>query len=346
MLEIDGSDGGGQLLRSSLSLAAITGKAVRVTEIRGNRSEPGLKAQHLTAVELLAEICEATVEGASLGSNTVTFEPTTLRSGNFEAEIETAGSLTLLFDTVLPLAVALDAPLSVTAQGGTAVKWSPPLTTYRQVKLPLCRKCGLFAGVSRHSTGFYPVGDGTATLWLAPSSLSSLSLTDRGDLLGARIYSRASQDLADSDVATRQAAGAASELDREEIAILERRVTSTATQSTGSALTIELQYEHTSAGFDALGEPGKPAEDVASEAVDSALSFHEGTAVVDRHLADQLLIFLAVAGGRIRIPERTAHVETSLDLLEQFGVDLTVTPADTPVVSAVSPALEPTEKRP
>lgn len=324
VLEIDGSDGGGQLLRSSLALSAVTETPVRVENVRGDRPEPGLNAQHLTAVQVLGEVCDADVEGDSLGSETVTFIPDSPGGGHVETSVGTAGSLTLLFDAVLPVAVALDSPLTVTASGGTAVEWSPPLSTYRQVKFPLCRTIGLNAVVERHHSGFYPAGGGEATLHLAPSTLSPIELTERGAFVGARIYSRASHDLAERDVATRQAATAREMLEAEAIPILEQRTVSTAADSSGTVLTVELAYENTAAGFDELGEPGKPAEEVATDAVEDALTFHDGEAVVDRHLADQLLVFIALAGGRVCVPALTDHVESSLDLLDSFGFDLVV----------------------
>lgn len=334
MIEIDGGEGGGQLLRSSLALAALTERGVRVTNIRGNRSEPGLKPQHLTAVETLADMCDAALEGATPGSETVTFEPGPVRGGQVEADIGTAGSLTLLFEAVLPLAAALEEPLSVTATGGTEVKWSPPLSTYRLVKLPLARRFGLHAALERHRTGFYPAGGGRATLHLAPSTPAAVSLTDRGSLVGGHVHSRESRDLAAKNVARRQAGTARSQLQEAEIELVEEVTATAATRSTGSALTVVLEYEKTRAGFDALGEPGTPAESVATGAVESALAFHgsgdtpdrnsEELGVVDRHTADQLLILLALAGGEVRIPAVTAHVASSLALLDTFGFDISL----------------------
>jgi RNA 3'-terminal phosphate cyclase (ATP) len=324
MLEVDGGEGGGQLLRSSLALAALTGRAVRISAVRGNRPEPGLKPQHLTAVETLAAVCRADVEGATAGSTDLVFDPGRPQGGHLEVDIGTAGSVTLLFDAVLPLAAALGQPLSVTATGGTEVKWSPPLATYRTVRLPLARRAGLHATVERQETGFYPAGGGRATLHLAPSAPTPLSLTDRGALVGARIVSRASQDLAARDVHTRQAGAARSKLQEAGIEVVEAVTAAAETASTGSALTVVLDYEHSRAGFDALGEPGKRAETVATEAVEAARTVHGGTAAVDRHTADQLLVVLALAGGAVRIPEVTSHVESSLDVLDTFGFEVAV----------------------
>lgn len=324
MLEVDGRTGGGQLLRSSVALSAVTGQSVSVTNIRGSRPDPGLKPQHLTAVEVLAEVCDASVDGVARGSETIEFDPGDPEGGEFEASIGTAGSLTLVFDTLLPLAVTLDEPLSVTVTGGTAVKWAPPLPTYRAVRLPLCREFGLTATVERHRSGYYPAGGGEATLHLVPSSLSPLSLTDRGRLRGARVYSRCSTDLAENNVAQRQAETAQRRLEDAGVDVLERQVTATAADSSGSVVTVGLEYEESVAGFDALGDPGKPAESVASEAVEATLDFTESDAAVDEHLADQMLVVLALAGGDLSIPHRTDHVDTSLALLEQFGFGCSV----------------------
>ena len=322
MREIDASDGGGQLLRTSLALAALTETPVQLTGIRGSRPNPGLKPQHKAAVDVIADATDATVEGVALDSESLTFDPKSTPEGHVGIDIGTAGSITLLFDTLFPLAVGLSEPFAVSVTGGTEVKWSPPLSTYTRVKLPLCRAFGLQAAIERHRTGFYPAGGGRATMYLSPSSLSPIRLTERGTLEGIRLYSRESHHLADQSVAKRQAGTARSELEALDLPVVEESVTTADTDSPGSALAIVLEYEHTRAGFDALGERGKPAEEVATDAVESARQFHEGTAAVDRHIADQLLVFLALAGGEVLIPEMTDHVETSIELLETFGFDL------------------------
>lgn len=331
MIEIDGNDGGGQLVRSACTLAALTGTPTRIENVRGDRPEPGLKAQHCTAVETLAAVAGGTLDGAELGSEALTYTPPgaedesdlppDIGGQHVEAGVGTAGSVTLVFDTVLPLATAASSPLTVSVSGGTEVKWSPPLSTYERVKLPLCRRFGLAAAVERERAGFYPAGGGEATLQLAPSSLSPIRLTGRGDRRGARIFSLASQDLADNDVARRQADTARSALEAAGIDVLEQQVTTASATSPGSAITVELVYDRTRAAFDALGEPGKPAETVAEQAVAEAIEFDEGDAAVDRHTADQLLVLLALAGGEIRMPAVTDHVESSLDLLETFGFE-------------------------
>lgn len=335
MLTIDGSEGGGQLLRSTLALAALTGEPVRVDDIRGNRPEPGLKPQHLAAVDAVSRLCNATVEGASRGAESIIFAPGALEARDLTVEIPTAGSLTLLFDAVLPLATALERPATLTATGGTEVAWSPPLAAHEHVKLPVCRGFGLNAAIERHRTGFYPAGDGRARLAVGPSELAPLALTDRGDLESAAVYSRASRVLADADVATRQAREARDRLAEHNIPVQEESVAVAETASTGSSAVVVLRYERTRAGFDALGERGTPAESVGAAAAETAVEFHRGSAAVDRHVADQLLPFLALAGGELRVPELTAHIEASIPLLERFGFPVRVDrSAEAPVVLA------------
>ena len=197
MLELDGSDAGGQFLRRALALSILTDTPVTVEHVRGSRPDPGLKPQHLAAVQAAADACDGTVEGAQLGAETVSLDPGRLSGGTVTADIQTAGSVTLVFDTLLPLALRIDEPLTVRATGGTDVAWSPPMGWYRHVKLPLLRELGVQVAVDVDRTGFYPTGGGAATCHLNPSAPSPLTLTDPGSLEGIRIYSKAATDLAD-----------------------------------------------------------------------------------------------------------------------------------------------------
>lgn len=341
MIEIDGREGGGQLLRSALSLSALTSQPFQITGIRGGRSNPGLRPQHLTAVEVLAEVCDAEVSEAGLGTESLTFRPGTVRSGTYEADLGTAGSVMLLFDAVLPLSMTTREPIVVTARGGTDVAWSPTAAHYRQVKIRLLRRFGLQAVVDIDRPGFYPVGGGEATLRIGSTQLSPLVVPPRAastaeEIAGARVFSLSSADLADNAVAARQAEAAVEGLSAEGISTIERTVRYADADSPGSSIAIRLECEGTVAGFDALGEPGKSAESVASEAVSDVATFvRNTTAAVDRHTADQLLVFLALVGGRLAVPELTDHIATSRELLAAFGFDVDVErDGGTPTVTA------------
>ncbi|WP_306053471.1 RNA 3'-terminal phosphate cyclase [Natronococcus wangiae] len=355
MRELDGSKAGGQFVRTALTLSVLENEPVRLENVRGDRPDPGLAHQHLAVLETMAELCDADASGADLGAETIEFDPglsdeggsgngnggnsgtARLGGGSYAVDIGTAGSVTLLFDALLPLAAVLESPLSVAVTGGTDVAWSPPLDYARQVKLPLLGRYGLVASCEVDRRGFYPDGGGRATLRLAPSTLESLDLAERGDLEGVRLYSTESASLADRDVAHRQLEGALERLDlagarsgdgdSDEsgsaggLEVLERQERTAASPSPGSALVIRVDHGTGIAGFSALGERGKPAERVGEDAADAANRFLEASAAVDPHMGDQLLVYLALAGGRVRLPAVTDHVETSRELLASFGLE-------------------------
>lgn len=333
MLTIDGRAGGGQLLRTALSLSALTGTAFEMEDVRGERPNPGLKPQHLAAVRTVASLCDAEVSGATADTERLTFEPGALRAVPQDVDIGTAGSVSLLFDAVLPLATQVDAAFDLAATGGTDVKWAPPVGYLRRVKLPLMARFGLACAVDIERTGFYPAGGGRATLHVEPSSLDPLRLAERGPLDRVEVYSKAARALADAEVAERQASRAVDELAEQGLPVADPTVEYVDSPSPGSSILFRAGYRHSLAGFDALGERGKPAEEVAEAAVAELLAFHRGPAAVDVHLADQLVVFLALAGGRVRAPRRTDHLASNLALVNRFGFDVQL--ADQPDGSVV-----------
>lgn len=330
MLELDGSDGGGQLVRTALSLSALTATPFEMDGVRGERSTPGLGAQHLAGVEAVAAVTDADVETGdedggepAVGTESFVFEPGPVAGGEYAVDIGTAGSVTLLVDAVLPLATALDEPLRLTVVGGTDVAWSPPVDYLRHVKLPLLRGHGLQASLSVERRGFYPEGGGAVTLQVAPSSLMPVAPVSASRET-ARIYSTASDDLASDWVADRQVAAATGLLEDAGVEVVQRVAGYWTSRSTGSALVVQLDGGSDAApvGFGALGAQGRPAEDVAEDAVEAALSFRAGPGAVDGHMADQLVPYLALAGGEVAIPAVTDHVETVVALVEAFGYEV------------------------
>ncbi|TYT62519.1 RNA 3'-terminal phosphate cyclase [Natrialba swarupiae] len=347
---LDGSSAGGQFLRTALGLSVVTGDPITVENVRGDRPDPGLGHQHLAVLETMTDVCDADTSGDELGSETVEFDPgrssdggslpidsgeSHLEGGHYRVDIGTAGSVTLLFDALLPLAAVLESPLSVTATGGTDVKWSPPIEYLRSVKLPLLRRFGLVAACEVDRRGFYPAGGGRARLSLGPSRLEPLDLRERGQFEGIRLYSTEAAALADSDVASRQidgaldrlsSAGVGADIDPggDPIDPLERRETTAASDSPGSAIVIRIDHGTGRAGVSALGERGTPAERIGARAASDAVTFVDEAAPIDRHLADQLMMVLALAGGAIRIPTITDHVAGSRELLEAFDVPVAI----------------------
>ena len=330
MLELDGGDAGGQFVRTALALSVLDDTPIRLRNVRGGRSTPGLRPQHVAVIDVLSAITDASVSGTDVGSETVAFEPGEAddwtAGGTYSVDVGTAGSITLLFDAVLPLATRLESPLSVRATGGTDVKWAPPADYYARVKLPTIRRFGLGAAFEVHRRGFYPEGGGEARLHLWPSDLERIDHTTRGELQGVDLYSTQSRSLADADVAARQLDGALETLTESQVlddSVDVNTVTATTagSESPGSAIVIRLEHATGYAGVSALGERGKPAERVGRDAATDLLEPLDSPSPVDVHLADQLLVFLALAGGRLRLPEITDHVTTSLDLLEAFGYE-------------------------
>lgn len=192
------------------------------------------------------------------------------------------------------------------------------------------RTVGLAAALEVDRRGFYPEGGGRARLHLAPSELEPISLVDRGEVRGVGLHSTEAASLADSDVARRQLGAARDRLDR--YPVRERVVRTAESASPGSAIVVALDFEEGRAATSALGEPGRPAERVGEEAADRAIDLLEGSAPVDRHLADQLLPALALSGGRVRIPAATDHVASTRALLERFGYGSTLEAG--PILSA------------
>ena len=329
MLELDGGDAGGGFIRSALGFAALENRPIRIENVRGGRPTPGLRPQHLGVLEVFAEICRADVTGASVGAETITFEPAVddgIAGGRFRVEIPTAGSATLVVNALLPLAMELRSGLSVTVTGGTDVKWSPPVDYLRDVTLSLFRDHGLQAALEVDRRGFYPVGGGSVTLHLGPSDVRPFDLGARGDVTGVHLSSTESASLADRDVATRQLDAAVDHLEREweSLAVRSKTARTVETDSPGSAIVCRLDVDGGWAATSALGERGMPAERVGERAAAGTLEISERKAAVDRHLADQVLVVLARAGGTVRIPALTDHVESGLSLASEFGYELTV----------------------
>jgi len=321
MIEIDGRKGGGQMLRTSLGLSAASGNSFVIENIRGSRSNPGIKNQHLECIKAAEKLSNAKTSGAELNSERLVFEPKELENTDLEADISTAGSISLLFDTVLPITTQFNSGFSFEAVGGTDVKWSPTLDYLEHVKLPILRKFGFKGKIEREKTGYYPEGGGKAILGTEAFSMDSIVLEMRGGLEAFEIYSRASSDLESGDVADRQAKEAERKLKNSFDVPIEKNIFYEDTASTGSSIMLKAVYENSIAGFDALGERGKSSEDVAGDAIEQFRSFHASEAAVDSHMADQLMSIMAVVGGRITAPSLTNHMQTSIAVLERFGLE-------------------------
>jgi RNA 3'-terminal phosphate cyclase (ATP) len=314
IIEIDGSagEGGGQVVRTSVALSAITGTPVRVYNVRGRRSKPGLQPQHLAAVRAAAEICQAEVRGAAVGSIDFTFTPAQgVRAGDYRFEIGTAGASTLVVQTVLvPLALAGRSRVTVT--GGTHNPMAPPVEYLEFVYLPALRRMGLEASLRYERAGFYPKGGGEMTVEFA-GAFEPIHLTDRGRLRrsgGVIVTSGLPNGVAE------RGERALREFARD--LRVERR--DKPSLGPGAAAFAYAEFDGGFGGYTGLGERGKPMERVAEEAGSPFEHWLASNAPVDGHLADQLVLPACFSGGRSRwrTGEVTEHLRTVLRLVTEF----------------------------
>ncbi|MGC8899134.1 MAG: RNA 3'-terminal phosphate cyclase [Candidatus Micrarchaeia archaeon] len=304
MVEIDGSygEGGGQILRTALALASITQKEVKIKKIRANRTPPGLKNQHLTVARAVRKICRGELEGDFLGSTEISFKPGQIVGGKYEFNIGTAGSITLLFQAILPILLYANKPSEVTAIGGTHVKKSPTWEYFENVFLRALNNMGVEAAGKLLAPGYYPEGGGRAILFVKPSIPKKTEFWPAGEHVRA-VIRIANLPM---HVAVREKK-IFFEHGFEDVSIIEDKI-----PRAGNAVTAWKGL----VGGSSVGERGKRAEEVANEALEDIL---KDNADVDRHLADQLMLYGVLANGiRYRTTEITEHARTNAYIIKMF----------------------------
>lgn len=319
MLTLNGraGEGGGQIVRSALALSLITGTAVRIEHVRGRRKRPGLLRQHLACVRLAAEIGQATVEGAVVGSNTLVFRPGAVRAGDYTAAVGSAGSALLVLQSVLPALLTLDAPSSLTLEGGTHNPMSPPFPFVEHAFLPALRRFGprVTATLERH--GFYPAGGGRLVVRVEPvAALAPVELLERGpveDLFGEAIVSGLPPNVAHRE--RKALLRGLREAPHPRIEVVDVP----SPRGPGNAVWIAARTPEITAVFAAFGEKRKRAEAVATEAFVAYELWKATGAPICPHLADQLMLPLALAGaGAYRTGALTQHSRTNLSVINRF----------------------------
>lgn len=318
MLEIDGSqgEGGGQILRSSLSLAVITGTPFRVLNVRAKRSKPGLRRQHLTAVRAAAEICGAQLRGDELHSREFYFTPGELKGGDYRFDIGTAGSTTLVLQTVLPPLLTAEEPSRVVLEGGTHNTGAPPFDFMHRALRPLLNRMGCDVALRLDRRGFYPAGGGRVVVEIEPTkSWRPLELLARGKQKAVTAKSIV--------------ANLPDHIAQRELSVIGRRlnikpkqreaIVDTRARGPGNICFVEAEFENVTEVFTAFGEKGKPAERVARAVAKEAEAYLKSDVPVGEHLADQLLLPMSIgAGGRFVTGVPSLHTTTNIDVIRRF----------------------------
>ncbi len=318
MIRIDGSfgEGGGQILRTSLSLSLVTGQPFTIDNIRAGREKPGLLRQHLTAVLAAAEVGSAQVEGAALGSKAVTFTPGRTRAGAFRFAVGTAGSGTLVLQTVLPALLLADAPSRITIEGGTHNHAAPPFDFLAKAFLPLLERMGPKVTVALERYGFYPAGGGKFTVEVEPcASLRPLQLEPRGAITIRKVTAVLAN--LPRHIGRREVDKAVSMLNwaPEAAEIVQTRESA----GPGNIVMIEAGSEQVTEVFSAFGELGVAAEKVAATAAREAREYLVSRAVAGEHLTDQLLLPMALAGGgSFPALKISRHAQTNMEVIPRF----------------------------
>jgi RNA 3'-terminal phosphate cyclase (ATP) len=318
IVEIDGSfgEGGGQILRTSLALSMITGRGFRVHSIRAKRGTPGLRRQHATAVRAAARVCGGTAVGDEVGSSELQFYPGPARCGEYVFDVGSAGSTMLVLQTVLPPLLLADGPSSVELVGGTHNFGAPPFDYLQKTFLPVVNRMGarVTAGLERH--GFVPRGGGRVVVQIEPGGkLHPVDLLERGRIIRQRV--RALVSGLPADIARREVEAVCRVLKwkkemGEVVELPEDR-------GPGNVVLIEVESEHVTEVFTGFGQKGVRAEEVARGAAAEAKRYLEWGVPVDEHLADQLMLPMALAGGGSYVTgPLSAHSRTNIDTIAKF----------------------------
>ncbi|MFP2926172.1 RNA 3'-terminal phosphate cyclase [Pyxidicoccus sp. 3LG] len=317
MVRIDGSkgEGGGQVLRTSLALSLVTGTPFTITNIRAGRKKPGLLRQHLTGVKAAEAVGAAEVSGAELGSRELTFRPRALAAGNYHFSVGTAGSATLVLQTVLPALLMAGSRSTLMLEGGTHNPAAPPFDFLQKAFLPLVRRMGPAVEATLERPGFFPAGGGKFRVDVHPAPLKPLQLLERGRVLRREV--KAVVAMIPFNVAQRELETVAGALkwrpDEFRTEELKR------SPGPGNVLMAEVESEHVTEVFTAFGERGKRAEVVGEEVAAEVKRYLDAEVPVGEHLCDQLLLLLALAkGGSFRTLPFDGHAETQLDTMAHF----------------------------
>jgi RNA 3'-phosphate cyclase len=316
LILIDGSylEGGGQIIRTSIALSAITGKPCKIINIRSGRKKPGLQAQHLKGIEAAAKICDAELKNAKIGSSEIEFIPKKIKSGNFFIDIGTAGSITLVLQTLVPICIHAEDKIELEIIGGTDVKWSPTIEYFKHIFCYFLDKMGIDIFVEILKYGF-PKGGGKVKVTIKPcKNIKSINLIETGKMKKIDIRTIVSESLRSRKVAERQSGAAKRFLKFEN-----ETITYVPTLSPGSSINIHAHFENCKLGASVLGEMGKKSEIIGDECVNLLKKQIKSKTCFDEWMADQILLYMALASSsEISVAEITNHCKTTMWVIEKF----------------------------
>ncbi len=316
MIQLSGQNGGGQILRSSLTLSMITGQPFRLTKIRGARRKPGLARQHLTCVKAAAAISDAAVDGAEMGSTEIVFNPAKVTGGDYHFAIGTAGSTTLLAQTLLPALWQAEKPSTLTLEGGTHNPMAPPFDFLTRAFFPVLKKMGIEIETDLSRYGFVPAGGGKVIYrFLGGQKAKPIELLERGELLEQRIHCLCAH--MEGPVAGKETSALRGELDWPENTVFIDHTKEADCQ--GNTLAAEVNFANITERVTSFGERGKTSKRVALDVAKMMNNYLSSEAVVGRNLADQLLLPMALAGeGKMLTSAPSNHVKTNIEVIEKF----------------------------
>lgn len=320
-ISIDGSygEGGGQILRTSVTLSAITKKPVEIVKIRAKRDNPGLQPQHVNAISAVASLCDARIENVRVGSDTIKFIPGEMRSDSIKIDVGTAGSVTLILETVVPAASLSGKRAEIELIGGTDVRWSPTLDYLRFVVQPAFSMIGIDFDVNVQRRGYYPRGGGIVKATIEPCKKPNPFDVTSVPKIEPKIVSVCSS--LPAHVAQRQIAAALAKLQKANVACNSYSASLEQSSSPGSSILVySVSNYGPFIGGDAIGERGKRAEDVGAEAAERFLATYNSNAPVDQYLADTLVLPLCFADGKSRFITNQAsqHLLTNLYVINEI----------------------------
>ena len=336
MITIDGSfgEGGGQILRTSLALSLVTGKPFCIDRIRAGRKNPGLLRQHLTAVNAAAEISGAEMSGATMGSKELTFAPAAVKPGDYAFAVGTAGSATLVLQTVLPALLTAGGPSNLILEGGTHNPFAPPFDFLARAFLPLVNRMGPTVSAILERPGFYPAGGGKFSVRIETAvDFRRLELNSRGELRVRR--ARAVVANLPRTVAQRELSLIGTKMSWPGEWLTAEVVDDS--RGPGNVVMIEVECEHVTEVFTGFGERGVRAEAVAEQPVQQARRYLASEAAVGEYLADQLIVPMAIArGGSFTTGPLSRHATTNIEVVKKFlDVEITVSALDKRIVRIV-----------